>query len=194
LRIADCGFNNRQSAIRNPQSAIRNQEMDNPDEKDFIAAYLNLRAANDKLRESGKQALWNMLDLLCSEFARKSAEKTPQASIQVGRQEWQFKVGGATMIGERFGARYRNRTLTIEVGWPRLPEHGFVTQGGLARARIGLSQNIMIDARTVGELILKRSGQSDPAWYFITNNKVGERYTESHLRNHLKMLVDEFDG
>ncbi len=168
--------------------------MDNPDEKDFVADYLSLKAANDKLRENGKQELWNMFDLLCSEFSRKSAEKTPQASIQVGRQEWQFEVKSAKMVGERFGARYRNRTLIIEVGWPRLPEHGFVTEGGLARARIGLSQNIMIDARTVGELIFKRLGQSDPAWYFIANNQLGERFTESRLREYLKMLVGEFDG
>src|SRR5215510_1316127 len=134
--------------------------MDNPDNKDLAAEYLALKAANDELRERGKQWLWNALDVICSEISRELSDRN-NPPLQVGRQEWQFKVGDSTMVGERFGARFREKTLIVEAGWPREPQHGFVPDRGLARARIGLSQNVMFDARIVAEMILKRQNDGD---------------------------------
>src|SRR5262245_26523153 len=106
--------------------------MSNPDNKDIATEYLSLKAANDQLRESGKQWLWNALDGLCSEISRElGAQNKPP--LQVGRQEWRFQVENSTMVGERFGARFREKTLTIEMGWPREPLDGFVPDRGLAR-------------------------------------------------------------
>lgn len=162
--------------------------MSNPNEKDFVAEYLALKAANEQMRERGKQWLWNALDLLCSEISRDLAAQNNQP-LQVGRQEWQFKLEDSTMIGERFGARFRERTLIVEIGWPRKPQHGFVPDGGLARARIGLSQNVMLEPQPVAELIFNRQGKGDTAWYFIANKKLGERVTESRLREYLNLVL-----
>ena len=161
--------------------------MTNPDNKD-LSEYLSLKAANDELRERGKQWLWNALDSLSSEISRElSARNNPP--LQVGRQEWQFKVEDSTMVGERFGARFREKTLIVEAGWPREPQHGFVPDRGLARARIGLSQNVMFDARIVAEMILKRQNDGDLAWRFIANKKLGARVTESQLREYFNLVL-----
>jgi hypothetical protein len=163
--------------------------MENFVNKDFAADYLTLKAENDKLREDGKQWLWNVLEKLCSEINGKLAEKSAGAVLQIGRQEWQFILGNSIMVGERFGARYLTRTFVVEAGWPRLPEHGFVPDGGLARARVGLSQNIMLEALTVAELILKRQGKGALSWYVISDKKIGEPVTESILRSYLNLVL-----
>jgi hypothetical protein len=133
--------------------------------------------------------LWNILKKLCSEINSKLTEKSASAVLQIGQQQWQFSIGNSTMVGERFGARYHTRTFVVEAGWPRLPEHGFVPDGGLARARIGLSQNIMLEASPVAELILKRDGKNTSSWYVISNKKIGEPVTESRLRSYLNLVM-----
>ncbi len=162
--------------------------MNNPGDKDLAAEYLALKAANDELRERGKQWLWNALDALCTEIGRElSARNNPP--LQVGRQEWQFKVEDSTMVGERFGARFREKTLIVEAGWPREPQHRFVPGRGLARARIGFSQNVMLEAKIVAEMILKRQSNGDLGWNFIDNKKHGARVTESRLREYFNLIL-----
>ncbi len=151
---------------------------------DTAAAYLALKAANDQLRERGKQWLWNALDRLSSEVSRDLGG----APLQTGRQDWEFRIENATMVGERYGARHRERTLTVEVGWPRLPEHGFIADGGLARGRVGISSNTMLDAQTVAELVLKRQRAGDPAWFLIASRK---QITEPQLHSYLKLLIND---
>ena len=163
--------------------------MNDLNKEDFAADYLRLKAANDQLRERGKQWLWDALELICSEVNRKLTASPSETPIQLGRQDWQFMVDSATMVGERFGARYRNRTLIIEAGWPRLPEHGYVKDNGLARGRIALSQNIMIDAQTIEELILRRQGNNDLAWYTFAKYAIGHQLTESRMRKYISDLV-----
>jgi len=162
--------------------------MNDPANKDIADEYLSLKAANDELRERGKQWLWSALDAICSEISRElSARNNPP--LHVGRQEWQFKVEGSTMVGERFGARFREKTLVVEAGWPREPQHRFVPDRGLARARIGFSQNVMLEAGIVAEIILKRQSDGDLVWRFIANKKLGERVTESRLREYFNLIL-----
>jgi hypothetical protein len=164
--------------------------MNDPGNKDIAAEYLALKAANDELRERGKRWLWNALDVIGSEVSRDlSARNNPP--LQVGRQEWQFKVEDSTMVGERFGARFREKTLIVEAGWPREPQHGFVPGRGLARARIGFSQNIMLEAKIVAEMILKRLDNGDLGWNFIADRKLGAGVTESHLREYFDLLLSD---
>jgi hypothetical protein len=162
--------------------------MNNPDDKDIAAEYLALKAANDELRERGKKWLWNTLDVICSEISRDlSAQNHPP--LQVGRQEWQFTIEDSTMVGERFGARFREKTLLVEAGWPREPKHRFVPGRGLARARICFSQNVMLEAQIVAELILKRQSDSDLVWNIIVDEKLGAQVTESQLREYFNLIL-----
>jgi hypothetical protein len=164
--------------------------MTNPDDKDIAAEYLALKAANDELRERGKKWLWNALDVICSEISRElSARNNPP--LQVGRQEWRFKVEDSTMVGERFGARFREKTLLVEAGWPREPQHRFVPGRGLARARIGFSQNVMLEAQIVAEMILKQQNNGDLGWIFVTDKRLGDGVTESRLREYFDLILQD---
>jgi hypothetical protein len=169
---------------------MNHSDFKNPvDDTNLAAEYTSLKAANDQLRELGKQWLWSVMDTLCSEVSRELSAQN-KAPLQVGRQEWRFQVENSTMVGERFGARFREKTLTVELGWPREPQHGFVPDRGLARARIGLSQNVMLEARALAEMIFKRRGEDDPAWYFISNKTLGDLVTESRLRDYLNLILN----
>src|SRR5262245_19481982 len=161
------------------------------DPRELAAEYMALKAANDQLRERGKQWLWNALDARTAELSRHLSEKPGGVPLQTGRQEWQFKADNATMVGERYGARYRGHTLVVEVGWPRLPEHGFITGSGLARGRIGISRNTMLDAETIAELILKRQATNGAAWFLFANRQLGERLSEPHLDSYLHLLLSD---
>lgn len=158
-------------------------------EKDYAAEYMALKAANDQLRERGKQWLLAALSQLCADANQKLTDQLDQTGIQTGSQEWQFKVENATMMGERFGIRYRFRTLTVEVGWPRLPEHGFLTDGAMARARISLSQNTMIEPQPIADLILKKTVNGEPIWFTFKNKFISEQITISRLSEYLSLIL-----
>lgn len=158
-------------------------------EKDYAAEYLALKAANDQLRERGKQWLFDTLSQLCAEANRTLVTQPDQPGIQTGVQEWQFKVENATMAGERFGARYRYRTLTVEVGWPRLPEHGFLTDNALARARVSFSQNTMLQPEVIAELVFKKTGSVEPMWFIFRNGQLKERVVEARLGEYFNLIL-----
>lgn len=158
-------------------------------ENDYAAEYLALKAANDQLRERGKQWLLDTLTGLCADANRSLMTDPAQVGIQTGSQEWQFKVENATMAGERFGARYGYKTLTVEVGWPRLPEHGFLTDNALARARVSFSQNTMLQPQVIAELVFKKVGSSEPAWFVFKNRQLGEQITEAQLREFFNLIL-----
>lgn len=162
---------------------------------DLAAEYLALRAANDQLRERGRQWLWETLNRLSAEINRELAQQGNAAPLQLGRQDWEFKVETATMVGERIGLRHQYRTLLFEIGWPREPQHGFISDGGLARARVSFSQNTMIEAQPIAELILKKQNSGEPVWLLIANKKLGDLITESRLRAFLNLvLADQPNG
>ncbi len=158
-------------------------------EKDYAAEYLALKAANDQLRERGKQWLLDTMTQLCADANRNLMTQPGQTGIQTGSQPWQFKVDNTTMDGERFGARYRYKTLTVEVGWPRLPEHGFLTDNALARARVSLSQNTMLQPQVIAELVFKKSRSGEPMWFTWENKILGEQITATRLSKYLEIVL-----
>src|SRR5262245_43705540 len=162
--------------------------MSNPGDKDIAAEYLALKAANDELRERGKKWLWNALDVISAEISRELSDRN-DPPLQVGRQEWRFKVEDSAMVGERFDARYRDETLRGDVGGQREPQDRHVPGRGLARARIGLSQNVMLEAKIVAEMILKRRNNGDLGWNFIADKKPGVEVTESRLREYFNLIL-----
>lgn len=158
-------------------------------EKDYAAEYLALKAANDQLRERGKNWLLDSLSHLCAEANRRLTLQPDQVGIQTGSQDWQFQVENTTMAGERFGIRYRFRTLTVEVGWPRLPEHGFLTNNAMAHARVSLSQNTMLEPQPIAEMILKKMANNDPVWFAFNHRVPGEQITVGRLNEYLSLIL-----
>jgi hypothetical protein len=168
--------------------------LEDANNQDYAAENLRLKAVNDQFRERGKQWLWNSLEMLCAELNRQLQTKLDGHLLQTGRQEWQFmiptSIGEATMVGERFGVRYRGQTLVVEAGWPQQPEHGFVPDGGLARGRVRFSPNVMLEPLTKAELVLKRNG-ADVAWHTLNYKKLSEPVTTAHLRAYLDLLLKD---
>ena len=165
-----------------------------------------LKVANEALRAEGQDWLLTMLEKICNEVNQAAALPPPAApvsppespaptvepTLQVGNQDWQFEVEQNVMVGERLGIRHKNQTLLIEVGWPRLPEHGVVPDLGLARARVSFSQNIMIDAQVMDEFTLRRNKDGDGvSWHEITDHKMGEKITEDKLRAYVQQVLSE---
>ena len=150
-------------------------------------AYLALRAANDRLREEGCAWIWNVLEQLVA-----PPSSLTVAKLQLGRQPWQFQVEQSVMIGERYGVRHLGQTLVIEVGWPRCPQDGHVPGQGLARGRIGLSQNLMLEPRPLTELLLRATGEPTariPRWFeLVPGSQPPVPFTEQALIGYLERL------
>lgn len=169
---------------------------------DLSAAYPELeklKAANEALRTEGKEWLLTTLETICNEInqaaappAAASDAPAAEPTMQVGNQDWQFEVADNVMVGERLGIRHKNQTLLVEVGWPRLPEHGVVPDLGLARARVSFSQNIMIDAKLSAEFTLRRNkDNAEVSWHEIADHKVGEKITADKLRAYVQQVLSE---
>ncbi len=96
------------------------------------------------------------------------------------------------MVGERYGVRHLGQTLVIEVGWPRRPEDGHVPGQGLARGRIGLSQNVMLDPRPLCELLLRATGEREARlsrWFeLLPGSQPPLPFTEERLVEYLDRL------
>jgi hypothetical protein len=158
-----------------------------------------LKAANETLREEGKEWLLTTLENICHEINQSSSPAVtdppaPAAEpvLKLGNQDWQFEIGDNMMVGERLGIRHKNQTLLIEVGWPRLPEHGIVPDLGLARARVSFSQNIMVEARLLAEFSLRRNkDDAGVTWHQIADHQVGEKVTEDTLRAYVQQALSE---
>lgn len=151
---------------------------------DLLSDYLALREANNLLRQGGIDRIWESLQSILVQFNQSNfnqfrepmgptgsaEEATGQPGnhlLQIGRQDWQFTLDKSTLVGERLGLRRGSRTIVFEIGWPRLPEHGHVPGLGLARGRIGFSQNTMLDPRPIAGIILRRDPTGHSAHWFL---------------------------
>ena len=148
--------------------------------QDDVGDYLRLRQANDEARSLGISWLLELFNAAVGTVVRKGAginiERTPSHS---------FSDGGATMVGEQIVFRNGVRALTIEVGYPRTPQDGFITGGGLARANV----RHFGDARAGIELLLVRAGTNDLQWHEINDGKHAGQFTESDAQRHVIKLL-----
>lgn len=165
----------------------------------FAAAYPELeklKAANELLREQGKEWLLTTLETIVDDLNHHPSPQSPSPetpaspTLQVGSQEWQFEIEKNVMVGERLGIRHRGQTLLVEVGWPRLPEHGIVPDLGLARARVSMSPNVMIDAILLDDLTLRREKDGvGVLWHVLAGHTLREPVTEETLRGYVQRAM-----
>jgi hypothetical protein len=147
-----------------------------------IAAFLTLRAKNDLLRRTGIDWLLNSLTVLAGEANRRGA------SIQIEHLDsHRFKVGAATMVGNRMTLRNGVRALTIEGGWPRTPRDGFIRGGGLACAQLKHFGR----PRKNAQLHLAPSTKGTPQWIITDKTGATSIFTEARLRDIFLVLLEE---
>jgi hypothetical protein len=165
---------------------------------DHLADYLALREANNRLRQDGIETIWNSLESILTRHNEDISGQAGRHPLQIGRQEWQFTLDQSTLIGERLGLRLNFRTIVFEIGWPRLPEHGYVPGGGLARGRVGFSQNTMLDPQPVAGIVLRRDPSGLSArWFLIAPDHqtgslagIGEELTPARIGQFVNLLAD----
>lgn len=147
-----------------------------------VVDFLELRAANDTLRAAGIEWLITIFQSLADEAARAGHVLTIEREAT-----HQFSVGAATMIGTLFRLRRGVRQLTIEAGWPRAPQHGFMRGNGLASARI----KHFGDAAAGAELLLSRPENNVPPQWFILQQAGGRTaFSEARARQHVAEFLE----
>lgn len=147
-----------------------------------IVDYLGLRNSNDLLRQTGVNWLVDTFYGLAANANRNGA------SLQTSLDEThRFAVGSSTMVGRLLTLRFGVRALFVEAGWPRVPRHGFVSGGGLARGKIrhyGMKSSDL-------ELVLVRLKDGNPVWMIHKDGRQREQLHESSARAQLRILLDE---
>ena len=146
-----------------------------------VADYLRLRQANDEARAAG-------ISLLLKMFVTEIERATNGVGTDVERDRaHRFPIGAATMVGERVVFRRGVRALTIEAGFPRAPQDGFIAGGGLARARI----SHFGDARAGVSLVLARD--TGALRWFRLDVDTDARHTgslaETDVRTHITRFL-----
>jgi hypothetical protein len=149
-----------------------------------ISDYLALRSSNDLIRKTAGKWLLGM-------FAKAAGEANRAgASVKISTEDaHRFKVGNASMVGSLLSLGSGVRMLLVEVGWPRLPQDGFIRGGGLAWSNI---KHLGIK-RANEELRLVLASNGTPSWVF--QGKHGKRVEtleihEANVRNHVAILLD----
>ncbi|MGI8555588.1 MAG: hypothetical protein ACR2LT_04445 [Pyrinomonadaceae bacterium] len=144
-----------------------------------VAEYLALKSANDLLRATACRWLFNSLIELSDEANRQGIK------LEIENENpHRFTVGNSTMVGSLLEFKYGLRNLTVEAGWTRTPQDGFM-RGGLACARIshfGMS-------RQNAELLLVRSAENAPQWYAVDREGKRQIFDSNILRKHFDLFL-----
>ena len=145
-----------------------------------VADFLALRASNDLLRTAAVTWLFDSM----IEIASRAQGKYPNLTIE--REEpHSFRHQGANLTGSLLELRLGVRCLTIEAGWTRLPQDGFMRGGALAFAKIthlGLPKQSM----DIG-LINTNAG---PQWKFVGDSSTNG-FETADIKKHFAVFLDE---
>lgn len=96
-----------------------------------VADYLALKQSNDAVRRTSIDWLFDSLVEIAAEANRSNS------AIAIEREDpHEFPFRGARLAGSLRRVRLGVRCMTVEAGWTRTPEHGFMRGGALAGARI----------------------------------------------------------
>jgi hypothetical protein len=145
-----------------------------------IADYLNLRASNDFLRSAAVKWLMREFAHLGEEFRLKGRQITLETNTSHS-----FVIGHSTMVGSRLAFRCGLRGLTIEAGWTRTPEHGFMRGGGLAFARLSHYGF----ARKTRELLLIKIDER-PVWVIQEDEQLRTPLFEDFFHEHFSFFLE----
>ena len=146
-----------------------------------LADYLELKVANDAVRQTEIENLFKLL------IDRALSSENIDKNIQVERESpHSFVHRNATMSGFLLRLSRGVRCLTVEAGWTRRPGDGFMRFGALVFARIthfGLPEKNM-------ELILKPS-DGNILWHIVRFGSPAESIERDAVERHVNILIDD---
>ncbi len=145
-----------------------------------VAEYLALKFANDGLRATACRWLFDSLVELSDEVNRRGIK------LKIENQNpHRFAIGYSTMVGSLLKFKYGLRNLTIEAGWTRTPQDGFIRGGGLACAKISHFGMSKLNA----ELLLVRSSENVPQWFSVNGEGKRLPFNLTDLQNHFNLFI-----
>lgn len=145
-----------------------------------IADYLTLRASNDLLRSASTKWLLRCFIELADELQQQGRRITLETDTKHS-----FAIGHSTMAGSRISFGFGLRKLTIETGWTRKPEHGFMRGNTLAHARV----NHFGFAKANKHLVLIRAGES-PQWVVQEDEDLRSPLFDDFFQQHFDLFLD----
>lgn len=146
-----------------------------------LTEYLALRSSNDLLRKTA-------CDWLLAAFRNVAGEMNRAgSSLQItSNDNYQFTIANAALVGRLLQLESGVRQLLVEVGWPRMPGHGFIRGGGLA-----LGQLRHFGIKSASEVIrLVTSPEGSPRWIVENNREPVVEIREANIRQHIAILLD----
>jgi hypothetical protein len=146
-----------------------------------ITEYLTLRRSNDLLRKTA-------CDWLLSTFRNVAGEMNRAgAALQISNDDnYQFQIANSALVGQLLKLESGIRQLLVEVGWPRLPAHGFIRGGGIAVGRLR-----HVGIKSASELIrLVTSPEGTPRWIVENIRQPAKEIREANIRQHIAILLD----
>jgi len=149
--------------------------------REDIADYLTLKVANDAIRQSETEKLFQQfIDVALS-------SENVQKNIQVERESpHSFVHRNANMTGMLLRFVCGVRCLTVEAGWTRTPSDGFMRLGALVFARI---THFGMPEKNV-ELALKPSDESN-LWFAVRGSATSDAFVRSDVERHLQIFLDD---
>ena len=146
-----------------------------------LADYLELKAANDTVRQTEIEILFKLL------IDRALSFENIDKNILVERESpHSFVHRNATMSGFLLRLSRGVRCLTVEAGWTRRPGDGFMRFGALVFARI---THFGMPEKNV-ELILKPN-DGNILWHIVRLGSPAESVDRESVERHVDILLDD---
>jgi len=146
-----------------------------------ISEYLALRKSNDLLRTTACDWLLTTFRTVAGEMNRSGAPLQIQSD-----DNYQFTIANAAMVGQLLKLENGIRQLLVEVGWPRIPGHGFIRGGGIALGRLR-----HVGIKSASEQIrLVTSPDGSPRWLVEDKREPDAEIHEANIRHHIEVLLD----
>lgn len=146
-----------------------------------VVEYLQLKAANDSIRAAGVEWLFDSMFEIASNLNRNNLQITIE-----NEDSHSFVYGNATLTGSLVRFRQGVRCLSVEAGWTRTPNDGFMRGGILAAARIihfGISRYNV-------ELVLVRGKEEVANWFTVDKNSERVLLDSNHLNKHFQIFLN----
>ena len=145
-----------------------------------VADYLRLKLANDTIRRTGVDWLFQTLIDQAMEAERNHRH------LRIDRVDpHSFKIGTSNFVGSRIEVHFGVRCLSLEAGWARTPSDGVMRNGALAIAVIS-----HFGMRSEDSQYKLMRGTAFPVWV----DELGSEIHAEEIHQHLQLLLDRPTG
>jgi hypothetical protein len=145
-----------------------------------VADYLNLKATNDAVRQTGLKWLFDAVVEAAGDANRRGGSISIETS-----DVHNFAYRNANIVGSMARLHYGVRCLTVEAGWTRTPTDGFMRGGALAFGRL-----VHKGMPKANEEIALTLIEQTPVWKVISDEKAAGSFRLDALHRHLEILTD----